>query len=195
MSADISLVLRWLNGDSMTISTSPTSTPSTLLEHVRSRPCPHEFLIREGRVLDSWLSLVSQGVKPGDVLIVYKQKVAESPDARITSFESKTESILLEVLKINDAQYCPLEISRDGVQEYRRLQRELEAESWDDFMFLPNFPVIGKPKLSTDPLPMPIEDEFTDDDDESDDPAELRFTSIKQAAKFFSKHPWQRWAW
>jgi hypothetical protein len=195
MSTEITVVLRWLNGDSMKIHTSPTSTPTTLLERAQAKPCPHGLLMHEGRLLNSWLSIASQGVKQGDTLIVYELKVAQPPSNRITSFEAKTESILFEVLKINDAQYYPLEICRDGTQEYQRLQKLVDVGRWDEFTVAPEFPVIGKPHLSTDALPVPIDDEGTDEEDDSDESDELKFTTIEQAAKFLSKHPFQRWAW
>jgi hypothetical protein len=190
MSRDISLVLQWPNGASLSVRTSALSTPISLLSIGQFRPA---VLTLNGRILDGWFSLASQGVHTGDTLVVLER--AQEPQMRTTPFAAKTEAILLEVLKIKDACYRPLESSRDGDLIYGKLADDVETDPWDEFLLPPDETVIGKPRLGTGPLPALIEEDAGDEDEFTDDPGPPMFESVEEARKFFSKNPWDGWVW
>jgi hypothetical protein len=194
MSEDISLILGWPTGGSVTVRTSPMSTPTSLLSHSRGTDF---ILMRDRRILDGWLSLVSQGVQTGDTLIVLERGLSLQPATRITTFEAKTQSILLEVLKIKDSHYHPLETSRDAELLCKAIldDVDVDVDPWDGFLPPPDETVVAPQRLGTAPLPPLMEDDSGDEEEFAEETSRLSFDSLEEAGKFFSKNPWRGWSW
>jgi hypothetical protein len=103
------------------------------------------------------------------------------------------ESILTEVLKINDSYHQTFETNPRNIFAYQHLLENRPTDPWDDFWRLADCTVIGKPKLATAPLPM-----LEDDDEEEEEEDERRgpkFESIEEAGKFFAKNSGAEWVW
>jgi hypothetical protein len=192
MADDLSLVLRWPTGASVAVRASPMSTPAAIIPAACGA---HSILVRDGFVLDGRRSLVSQGIRSGDTLAVLDRGLIVRPGAKTTPFESKTQSILCEVLRIKDSHYRPLETSRDAELLCKQVLDEAEVDPWDGFVPPPDKTVIARPAIGATPLPQFTEEESSDEDECLDEPRRLRFASMKEAGKFFSKNPWGGWAW
>jgi hypothetical protein len=152
------------------------------------------LLFHDGKVLENSLSLEFQGVRGGDTLIVYQRRRA-TPSTAIASFDAKVRSVLLEVLRINDNYYQALETHRKADLMYQRLREAAEFDPWDGFRPPPDDTVMPQAKIGVAPLQPPLDDAEEEEEDASDDAGFSMFGSIEEAAKFFSKHPWNEWAW
>jgi hypothetical protein len=193
--AEVKLVLRWLNGSSLPVRVAPTATPESVLEIAANRVSAGARLIHNGHLLESYLSITYQGVRPGDTLIVHEKQIPDEPRARDRSFDKAVEGVLREVLRIHDSYFTPLGSAEAQAIVAHSTGEFDDADAWDDFGLPLYRTVIGKPLLATSPLPELREDSTSDDDEDSDDGGLRRFETIKEAAKLFSKHPWTGWAW
>jgi hypothetical protein len=88
------------------------------------------LLIFNDRVLDNSLSLEFQGVRNGDPPVVSQRNKRPASPA-LTSFHTKIQPVLLEVLRINDNHYQSLEMHQKGDLTSRRLRDYGEVDPWD----------------------------------------------------------------
>jgi hypothetical protein len=112
-----------------------------------------------------------------------------------TTFEAKVRSILAEVMKINDGYCQSLELCHTHWALHRAVMENPEPDPWDGFWLPPDETVIGKPRLGTDPLPMLEEESVDDEDGAEDDDEPLKFESIEEAGKCFSRYRCGKWSW
>jgi hypothetical protein len=196
MSSALTLTFRWPEGRSLSVALSPVLNPEAAINLIlpgRATSCD-TLLIFKGKVLDNSLSLEFQGVRTGDTLFVYQRKKLPVA-AAVTSFDTKIRSVLLEVLRINDNYYQSIETHPKGGLMYQRLREAGEVDPWDGFRPPPDETALGTATLGEAALPPLVEDSEPEEDDYSDDPGFPMFGSIEEAGKFFSKHPWNEWAW
>jgi hypothetical protein len=196
MASGVTLTFRWPEGRSLSVQLSAVSNPEAAINLILqggAASCDTR-LIFNGRVLDNSLSLEFQGVRNGDTLVVYQRKKFP-PQVAVTSFDTKVRSVLLEVLRINDNYYHSLETHPKGGLMYHKLRDAGEFDPWDGFRPPPDETVTGAAKIGEAPLPSLLEDSDPEEEDYFDDPGFPMFGSIEEAGKFFSKHPWNEWAW
>jgi hypothetical protein len=134
-----------------------------------------------------------QNVRDGDTIVYYHPPDLASEQPRRTSFESKVDSILREVLKINDSFYNALETDPRGGLLFNEFHSSEQDFPWDPFPLPPDETVVSdKKELSVSPLP--LGEEESEEEDSEDLPMPL-FGSIEEAGKFFSKMSGHRWVW
>jgi hypothetical protein len=144
-----------------------------------------------GCILDPALSFAYQGIGTNAELVVHEPTLPKEPSVTITTMETKVQSILTEVLKINDAYFQAIE--GDGLSSRRLLEERSVADSWGGFQS-PDRTVLAPAELGTEPLPM-LEPSSSDDEDDSDEPVVAMFESIEAAGDFFAQEPSPEWSW
>jgi hypothetical protein len=193
---------------SIPVKISPFATALDCITLLTSLPLREEIsgLIHSHALLSNSLSLRSQGVEDGDVVIaVTKPKLVVPPVARddITTADHKIIDLWRESLRISDERFVIFDRRRRPLRSYRQMiasrdQADLTLPlTTDEQTVIPSESPQGP---STAALPLLDDDSDFDDEDWSSDESGdeslvSMFGSIEEAGKFFGKFPWREWTW
>jgi hypothetical protein len=162
-------------------------------------------LIHSQRLLNHSLSLRSQGVEDGDVIVALTKSkpAAPQPPEDLTTPDHKIIGLWHESLRIFDDRFLIFERTRHPLHSYRQMLASREEANptvypTDDEKTA--IPLESGKGPSTGPLPMVDDDSDFDDGDWSSDGSGdetllSMFGSIEEAGKFFGKFPWREWTW
>ena len=193
-SGEISLAVLWPGGASVFVRVHPMEQVKAVLDIVyRDRDCQfYPFVLHEGRLLELGLSLAFQGVTNNDVIVVYEHAGMWRREAPAReSFEAKVYSVMSEALAVSDRIYRNFEGSAWAPLIYQTLRAAQPVRrSVEDPCKL----VVPEKSeaVSTEPLPVLVEEEGEEEDDECGLPA---FDNIEEVGKFFAKYPFSAWSW
>jgi hypothetical protein len=108
-------------------------------------------LLHNGRCLCPYQSLDSQGVASGDLIVLCPVGREHADRLLRSSGPSPSDGIFLEVLRLTDAAYAPLEIAIAGGMAYRRV---LDEERGEERAAVTEATRLAAPRISTDALPV-----------------------------------------
>ena len=193
-SDSITVAVLWPRGPSILVRIPPNEQVKAVLDIVyKDKDCNfYPFVFHKGRLLNLSLSLSFQGIRNNDSLVLYEHPSMwlEDPEPE-TSFDANVYSVMSEAIAVSDRVYRQFEGSYDAGKVLRLLGGSRPSIDYDH----EETPLVIPEKsdhISTEPLPMLVQDE---EEEETEFTGVPTFESIEEAGKFFTKYPFDAWSW
>jgi hypothetical protein len=98
-------------------------------------------------------------------------------------------------MKINDAYCQSLELWHTQWELQCAAMEAADTDPWDGFLLPPDETVVARPRIGTEPLPVPEEANCEDEDGTDDDDGPPTFESIEEAGKCLARFRRGKWTW
>ena len=150
------------------------------------------FLIFNGALIDSWLSLAYQGIKSGDSIVVYDVSFRESVsdldevDYLAQDFEERVESVWIESMKIEDRILTAVDICGKTESLYRQIEALSEQQEEPERK---EETVIGESAIGVDPLPALV------GAGEGAPAWKQQISSVDENSRCCGKNQFSEWSW
>ena len=158
------------------------------LKHLSTVP----FLIFNGALIDSWLSLAYQGIKNGDSIVVYDLSFRENVsdldevDYLAQDFEERVESVWIESMKIEDRILTAVDICGKTESLYKQIEALCEQQEEPERK---DKTVIGESAIGVDPLPALV-------GSGADTPAwKQQIGSVEENSRCCGQNQFSEWSW